>query len=329
MATFSSILKTGAACAAALAILANCSPGTEEPSGETREDRVAEAMKEFEAAIATANETNGPGVPAMWQLADEDTTIHIFGTVHILRPELDWRTDQFNATFDAADKLVFEIDLHSPEGQQAAMRMLSAGLAESGESVGDVLSEADLASVKEAADKLGVPMASLDQMDPWFAAMTLAQVQFAKDGFDANSGVEQVLVGEAQTQGKSFGYLETIDDQINVFEGLAQETQIDFLVDGLLTLDQSGKLLDKLVEEWADGDVDGLGIIAANPDAAGDEAFYNALFKNRNEKWIPQIEDMLDEPGSVFIAVGAGHMAGPDSVITMLESKGHTLTRVQ
>ena len=61
----------------------------------------------------------------------------------------------------------------------------------------------------------------------------------------------------------------------------------------------------------------------------GDREFYDALFLNRNTNWVPQIEAMLDEPGNVLIAVGAGHLAGPDSVITMLESKGHTLTRVQ
>ena len=324
-----SVVKSGFGLIAAVAVLANCSSGSEEPGGETREERVAEAMKTFESSIAKADETTGPGVPAMWTLADEDTTINLFGTVHILKPELEWRTETFNTALVTADKLVFEIDLHSPEGQQSAIRLLTAGTAKPGETLPEVLNEADLEIVKTAADTLGIPMASLDAMDPWFAAMTLSQVQFAKDGFDPTSGVEQVLVKEAAAQGADFGFLETIDDQIQVFEGLEQDTQIDFLVDGSLMLDQSGAMLDKLVAEWADGDVDGLGILAANPESAGDEAFYNALFKNRNEKWVPQIEAMLDEPGTVLIAVGAGHLAGPDSVITMLETKGHTLTRVQ
>ena len=327
MAKIPSLFKTGAALTAAFALLANCSPGSDTSS---REDRVAEAMKEFEVAIDKAKATNGPGAPAMWQLADEDTSIHIFGTVHVLKPDVEWRTEAFNEAFNAADTLVFEIDLHSPEGQQAVGRaMLSAGMWQDGQSLSEVLSAEDLAIVKEAVKKLGVPMNSLEPVEPWFAALNIANAQWMKDGFDPNSGVEMVLVKEAKSQDKSFDFLETAELQAGVFDGLEMETQVSMLVETAMTLDFSGPMLDTLTEEWADGDVEGLGIIAANPDMPGDREFYDALFLNRNTNWVPQIEAMLDEPGNVLIAVGAGHLAGPDSVITMLESKGHTLTRVQ
>lgn len=337
MAKTPSLLKLGAGFVAAIALLANCSPGeqtqeqTQEQNQEqTREERVAEAMKEFDAVLAKANETNGPGVPAMWTLADEDTTIHIFGTVHILKPEIEWRTAAFDEAFDNAGKLVFELDLHSPEGMQAIGReMIGAAMFEDGKKLSDVLSESDLEIVKTAAAELGVPMASLQPTEPWMAALNLANVQWMKDGFDPSSGVEQVLVADALAQEKSFGFLETAELQAAVFDNLEMETQIDMLVEGALTLDVSGSMLDTLTAEWADGDVAGLGTIAANPDAPGSREFYDALFLNRNAAWVPQIEEMLDEPGTIMIAVGAGHLAGPDSVITMLETKGHSVTRVQ
>ncbi len=330
MAKISSLLKTGAGFVAALAILANCSSGSDAPSGDTREERVAEAMKEFEAALAKADETNGPGVPAMWTLADDDTTIHIFGTVHILRPEIEWRTDAFNEAFTAADKMVFELDLHTPEGQQAiGTAMINAAMFEEGKKLSDVLTEEDLEIVKDAASGLGIPMPALQRTEPWMAALNLANAQWVKDGFNPNSGVEQVLVAEALEQEKSFGFLEDAELQAGIFDNLEMDTQIDMLVESALTLDVSGDMLDALTAEWSDGDVAGLGVIAANPDAPGSREFYDALFLNRNTAWVPQIEEMLDEPGTIMVAVGAGHLAGPDSVITMLETKGHTLTRVQ
>lgn len=336
--SLSAILKSGTAGIAAIALLSNCSPSTStdaDPSTEsateqTREQRVEQAMQEMQEALDRAQATNGPGSPAMWTLADDDTTINIFGTVHVLKPDVEWRTDAFNSAFNEAEKLVFELDLHSPEGQQAiGMSMMQAAMFQDGKTLSSVLNDEDKAIVTDAAEKLGVPLAAMDPVEPWFAALNLMNAQWMKDGFDPNSGVEMVLVEEAQAQEKSFGFLETAEIQAGVFDNLSLETQIDLLVEGAMTLDLSGPMLDNLTAEWADGDVAGLGVIAANPDAAGDEEFYNALFLERNKNWVPQIEAMLDEPGNIMIAVGAGHLAGPDSVITMLEAKGHTLTRTQ
>ena len=356
MTSIKSLFSSSAIGLAAFALVAGCSPSgdsdaadspntTNEPSSsaetsnsstpdtssQSREARVAEALEEIEGTMAQAKETTGPGSPAMWTLADDDTIIHIFGTVHVLKPDLEWRTDAFDNAFNAADKLVFELDLHSPEGQQAiGTAMIGAAMFTDGQTLRDVLNDEDEAIVAEAASGLGIPLASMDPVEPWFAALNLMNAQWMKDGFDPNSGVEMVLVEEATQQGKSFGFLETAELQAGVFDGLGIDTQIDMLVEGAMTLEYAGPMLDNLTAEWADGDVTGLGLIAANPDAAGGEEFYDALFLNRNQAWVPQIEQMLEEDtGTIMIAVGAGHLAGPDSVITMLEDKGHTLTRVQ
>ena len=125
------------------------------------------------------------------------------------------------------------------------------------------------------------------------------------------------------TDGKDFAFLETAAVQADIFDTLPEDTQETFLYETALTLEDSPVMLDQVVEEWADGDVEGLGVLVANPDTGGGEGIYDALFVERNANWVPQIEAMLDEPGTVFVAVGAGHLAGPDSVITMLRDKGY------
>ncbi|MEE2878714.1 MAG: TraB/GumN family protein [Pseudomonadota bacterium] len=300
---------------------------TAETDAETQERRDRdEIVAEYEAALDEARETTGAGSPALWTMSDEDTTIHLFGTVHILRPEMDWRTDEINSACESADKLVLEVDMNSEAGQQAVMRdFIQRGLYGDGRTLSSQLSESDLEVLQAALEPLGLPLAAIDPMEPWMVAVNLSVMQLQQEGFDPESGVEQVLVAEAEADGKTFGFLETASIQANIFDTLAEDVQKTFLYETALTLDDSTVMLDQVVEEWEDGDVQGLGVLVANPDTGGGEGIYDALFVERNQNWVPQIEAMLDEPGTVFVAVGAGHLAGPDSVITMLRDKGYDI----
>jgi uncharacterized protein YbaP (TraB family) len=158
---------------------------------------------------------------------------------------------------------------------------------------------------------------------PWYAAVTLSVLQMQKDGFDPTAGVEKVLEEEGKAAGKSFAYLETVEQQLGRFADLPDEEQVDFLISSAESIEEGGEMLDVLVSEWQDGDVNGLGLLMSNPEMMGSDAIYNALLKSRNQDWVPKIEAMLDEPGTVLIAVGAGHLAGKDSVIQLLRADGY------
>ncbi|MEO0449722.1 MAG: TraB/GumN family protein [Pseudomonadota bacterium] len=284
-------------------------------------------LARFDQALEGAQATQGPGSPALWTLADDDTTIHIFGTVHLLRPDLEWRSETFDTAFSAADKVVFEVDMKSEEAQRAVTTdFLARGMYQDGRTLKDVLNDEDEAVISAAFDSLGVPIEAMNTFEPWMASVNLGVMQLMNDGYDPNSGVETVLEAEATEAGKSFGYLETISQQADAFDLLPEDEQISILYETALLLEESPRMLDLLVDEWADGDVNGIGTLVANPEGYGfTDAAYESLLIVRNTAWVPQIEAMLDEPGSVFIAVGAGHLAGPDSVITMLRDKGYTI----
>lgn len=340
------LYRSSLAAASALAfslVLSACGPSGDEPAPpeapetvesadpetaasepeETRRDR-QEILDEYHEALSQARETEGDGSPALWKLSDEDTTIYLFGTVHILRPDVEWRTPELETAFDSAEKLVLELDMESEAGQQAMARdFLSKGMYGDGRILSRQISESDLAVLMDALQPLGIPVAALDPMEPWMVAVNLSVLKLQQDGFDPNSGVEQKLIADAREDGKSFGFLETAAVQAGIFDTLPEPVQKEFLYETALTLDDTTTMLDQVIEEWADGDVTGLGILVANPDTSGGEGIYDALFLDRNASWVPQIEAMLDEPGTVFIAVGAGHLAGPDSVVTMLRDKGY------
>jgi len=287
----------------------------------------AEQDAAAEAALAAAKASRGPGEPAIWVLSDADTTLYIMGTVHLLRPELDWRSDEIDAAMNAADTLVFEADVSSPEAGAEMMKFVrNEGLFQDGGQLTNLLSDAETLELQAALDYVGLPLGAVQNMRPWFAAVNLSVMQMTKDGFDPNSGVEQVLIAEGKTAGKTFAYLESVDDQLGRLAGLPDDVQVDFLISSAESIDEGAAMLDALVDEWADGDVNGLGLLLANPDMMGSEEVYDALLKERNATWAPQIAAMLETPGTRLIAVGAGHLAGDDSVIAMLRADGFEVT---
>ena len=285
-------------------------------------------LAQFDAALEIAHQTQGSGKPALWTLSDDDTTVYLFGTVHLLRPGVDWRSEAFDAALNASDTIVLEVDMKSEAAQRAITKDFNQrGMFEDGQTLRGVLSPDDEAMIEASLLSIGVPIDAFNSFEPWMVAISLSSMKLLAEGYDLNAGVESVVEEAGLASAKSFEYMEEISDQADAFDLLALETQISYLYETAVLLDESPRMLDNLVEEWADGDVAGLGALVASPDSlGGGEEVYQSLLVNRNKKWLPKIEAMLDEPGTIFVAVGSGHLAGPDSVITALRDKGYTVT---
>lgn len=268
------------------------------------------------------------GAPAVWTLSDEDTTIHLFGTVHVLKPEMTWRTPDFDALVSTVDTIYFEADVTSDEAQAAiAPLVMQEGLyGASGGSLTATLDDEEEREVEEALDLLGLEMAAIDPMKPWMAGVQLASAQVAAAGYDPNSGVEMVLSGIAAEQGIEIGYFETAVEQLGFFVNLPEGDQVDFLVQSAIDIEDNPGLLDEIVEDWASGDVSGIADLLAEPSALGSDAVYETLIVERNTNWTPKIEALLEEPGVKMVAVGAAHLAGDDSVVQMLRDSGYTVS---
>ena len=280
-----------------------------------------------EDPIEIAQSTRGTGEPIVWTLRDEDTTLHIMGTIHLLKPNLKWRTETINDALVAADTVVFEADVDSQEAATEMMKFVSRkGLFTSGRQLSDTLNENEQAKLAEALDTLDLPLDAIQTMRPWFAALNLSVLQIQKGGYDPESGVESVLEAIARKQNKDFVYLETVDEQLSRLAALPEDEQVAFLMSTIEDMEDGTAMLDILVEEWVDGDTEGLAVLLSNPDIIGSKSVYDALLKDRNQQWTPKIIDMLDAPGTRLIAVGAGHLAGEDSVIEMLRDEGYTVS---
>ena len=277
-----------------------------------------EALAQSRRAAAPAPAASGG--PALWVIRDEDSTLYLFGSVHVLRPTTLWRWGNVERAFESADRLVLEIS--NPDDQAAIMPLIQQHGLSPDRPLSTLLTAEERAQLDAAAQTLGVGGANLDPMRPWLAALTLSIAPLTKAGYDPASGVELALKARAEAAGKPVSGFETIDEQIRILAGFSEEDQLAFLRSTLEDFDTATTELDRLVEAWSVGDVRAINRLGVQPMREGDRSVYEALLVNRNANWADQIETMLEGSGTVFIAVGAAHLAGPDSVQRMLERRG-------
>ncbi len=266
--------------------------------------------------------------PALWRTGDADTTVYLFGTVHVLPPALDWRTPAVDQALEDARAIYFETDL-DPNPQQLVPIIQRLGMYPPSDSLSDHLSPDDRAAFHKAVADLGLPLFQLDAMKPWLAGVSLSEALVTRAGYDVNSGVERKLAPTALEAGKEIRKFETVEEQLLVFADMTEETQIRFLMDGVRQIPEAPEMLDELVKAWAGGDVARLEKLLIEEDLGATPEVYEALLVKRNANWTDELDALIrSEPGVFFVAVGGAHLIGPDSVIAMLEKRGHASTRV-
>lgn len=276
------------------------------------------------AARAQTEAADAPR-PALWVVRDHDSTIWLFGTVHVLRPDAVWMDARIAAAFDGADELVLE--LTDPGDQATAMPLIQQYGLDPANPLSSKLSEADLARLDAAARAIGLSAAVLDPMRPWLASLTLSMAPLQAAGYDPNAGVDMVLRAHALEAGKPVRGLETMEQQIRFFAEMDEDRQIAFLQETLDTYAEAAETLGALAAAWAAGDPDTLFAEGAARMRAEHPELYEVLLTRRNADWADQIEALLAGSGTHFVAVGALHLAGPDSVQAQLEARGVRVER--
>lgn len=263
--------------------------------------------------------------PALWKVAEADTTIYLFGTIHALPPNVPWYRGQVAVAFEGSKELVTEITEPDPAAMQQVL--LAKATMPPGRTLRSLLSPEEKASYEAALAAQNLPANAFDAFEPWYAAMVLATLPLLKDGFAAEMGVEKMLGTKAKALGRPQSGLETAEYQLGLFDGLSADVQKRYLIEVIKNLPTMKQDLMRIIEAWKTGDADNLArLINAEED---DPALVAALITNRNKAWADWIQARLAKPGTVFIAVGAGHLAGAGSVQDQLAGKGIRATRLQ
>lgn len=266
-----------------------------------------------------------PAHPALWKVADADTTIYLFGTIHLLPEGIDWYKGAVAQAFEKADLLVTEIP-ETPDDVSAAM-LLKHGTLPPGQTMRAGMTDSERASYEAAMLKSGLPPTAFDRYKPWFAAVVLATLPLQREGFNLANGVEHQLDTRNKALGRDRIGLETLDYQLSIFNSFGPEVQKHYLFEVIKAEPTIKDDVAKMIAAWAKGDAAELAALLNAEEE--DPAMYQALLTNRNKAWAQWIGQRLDQPGTVFIAVGAGHLGGKDSVQDILAQQGHQAARVQ
>jgi uncharacterized protein YbaP (TraB family) len=281
----------------------------------------ADALAQTTAPAAAAP-IQGEG-PALWVVKDADSTLYLFGSVHVLRPTTGWASPRVEAAFDSASDIWFEIS--NPDDQAAVLPLIQQHGLSPETPLSSRLTPEENVELEAAAQAMGASAAQLQPMKPWLAALSLSVAPLVKAGYDPKSGVELVLKARAEAAGKPIHGFETIDKQIGILAGLPEDVQMAFLRETLKDYENAVTLLDTMVEAWAKGDVGTLDRVMVEEMKAASPALYQALLVDRNTDWADQIQTLLEGSGTAFIAVGAGHLTGDDSVQAILQQRGVTV----
>jgi uncharacterized protein YbaP (TraB family) len=281
----------------------------------------AACAQETPAAIAASDAD-----PALWVVKDDDTTIYLFGTVHVLKPGMSWFDDAVKKAFDDSDQVVMEIV--QPDDQAAVQALiLDKGMSPEGPTLTEKLPADSREAYATTMARYGIPAAAFDRMDPWLAAMTLTMVSLTKLGYQPDNGPEKVLTAAAEAAGKPVVGLETVEQQFGYLDGLSEPAQIEMLRSTVEEADEAATMFAEMVSDWSKGDDQGLAGLM-NEGFEDSPELQRVLLTERNARWADWIDARLAKPGTVFIAVGAGHLAGPDSVQADLAKHHIAVTRV-
>ncbi len=281
----------------------------------------ADALAQTAAPAAPAP-IQGEG-PALWVVKDADSTLYLFGSVHVLRPTTGWASPRVEAAFDSASDIWFEIS--NPDDQAAIMPLIQQHGLSPDTPLSSRLTPQENAELDAAAQAMGASAAQLQPMKPWLAALSLSVAPLIKAGYDPKSGVELVLKARAEAAGKPIHGFETIDKQIDILAGLPDDVQLVFLRETLKDYENAATKLDEMVEAWARGDVATLDRVTIKEMKEASPALYQAVLVDRNTDWANQIQTLLEGSGTAFIAVGAAHLTGDDSVQAILQKRGVTV----
>ncbi|WP_426260438.1 TraB/GumN family protein [Sphingomonas sp. DC1100-1] len=281
------------------------------------------AQQPAQAPARAANDAD----PALWVVKGKQTTVYLFGTIHVLKPGLTWFDEAVKSAFDKADEVKLEIVMPDPATMQGLVQ--ATGVAPAGTPpLTQRLPEGKRAAFTKAVTDLGLPANALDRFKPWLAATQLSVAPLSKLGYDSANGPEEVITEAAKQAHKPLSGLETPQQQLGFFGSLSDKAQLQFLestVDELPTLD---KQMASMVDEWARGDPEALAR-EMNDELKSSPEVAKVLLVDRNRNWAQWIKQRMTKPGTVFIAVGAGHLAGPDSVQAQLAKLGLKAERVK
>jgi uncharacterized protein len=267
--------------------------------------------------------------PAAWRMTGPNGgEVTLLGSMHIMRPSDHPLPASVDSLIDRADLIVMELDLDDVDAAVQQRVILERAMFPQGTVLEDVVDDEVYALVEQTTAELGIDLNLLESFEPWFLAITLLDQGMRKLGFQGERGLEQYVLARAQRSTKEIVGLETLEFQIGIFDSLPQAQQQAMLEQTLAELDEAATVLSEMVAAWRNGELEDLSAELLD-DFDDFPGLYDTLVTKRNNAWVPALERMLADGRRHLVVVGALHLVGNDSVIELLDGRGHEVQRLR
>ena len=294
------------------------------PGGATARQPLADAATQAVAAPSARLAT-----PALWLVERDGARLYLLGTFHLLPTDVAWRHGAVAAAMAEADRLVLELAPAEMDPARLAGVVAARGLFPIGQTLAGRLSPETYQALMAQFSAMGIPPAAVDQMRPWFAAMTLATLTAQASGFDPQSGVDHTLAQWAQAEGVPVDGLETADSQIAALANLPSSLDEAMVADTLNELAQGPGVFDDMLDAWMTGDLARIEAVFIDRTRALSPDLHDRILLARNRAWMGQLASYLDRAETVLVAVGAAHLPGEDGLLDLLTDAGFVVQPIQ
>jgi uncharacterized protein len=286
-------------------------------------DAASEAGPSKQPQIKPAETKEAPH-PAMWKIVNGKSTVYLLGSIHMLPVNFSWRTPHIDQAIGASDVFAFEVNLDFSTAEFHYF-MDNHGYLARGQTVHAMLSPVALKQYAALIAEMNIDPNKLDYLRPGLAGLFLQNAYAATHGsLILGPGVDAALISYAKAHNKELRYLETLQSQFELMDTIGGGSEVKGFEKMLANLGKDKGDGLELFVAWTKGDLMKLASIADD-----DPRQRVLLLDNRNNSWLPEIEAMLKEPKTHLVTVGAAHLAGPKSVISLLCAKGWKVERVQ
>ena len=257
----------------------------------------------------------------LWRIDGASNVLFLLGSVHFLRASDYPLPPLFDEAYEEAEAIYMELDMDDLDPLSAAAQMNSRGRPEDGRGLRELLGEPAYRNAADKAAALQIRLEMLEGLEPWYAAMTVLQLELIKHGFDPTQGIENYYTRRAGDDGKPILGLETLEEQILLLDSMPAATQRDFLLMSLEDAAQLDRQLGVLIEAWREGRID---LLAAELQRSFEPfpELYDRMIVERNVRWAQTIAELIDDDRDYLIVIGALHLVGEDSVVELLARRG-------
>jgi uncharacterized protein YbaP (TraB family) len=280
------------------------------------------------AALATGACAKEGFDPALFVVRDADSTMYLYGTVHVRPRGTDWGDQDVREALASADEVWTEIEISPQADERTQALAMRLGAAPADRPLSSWLTPDENEDLDSLTVRLGVPRAYLETMRPWMAGLTLSLLPIMRAGYDPASGVDRAIDAYGEANGKTMRAFETPELQMSFFAGLDDETQRAFLREAIEEAEQGPAMIAEMTTAWEQGDLETLERSVIEDTREHYPGVYEALFVRRNAAWMEVLTHELAGSGVDFVAVGAGHLLGPDGLVRQLQARGYTVERV-